>query len=476
MTNIDFNNNLIKQSSANKNSFDFYSQFGSETKLKSDYFTKSLMNPVLITKVRFDSLPLHSSLTYNNIQIIVGQEVPFDYINKIIFKSSIDQYDQFSWSGFVNADYMPSVVMKVGVGACGTYFITSDINKTIPSNTPYAANSIEFQNASIETSFCPTEVIIPRVIDGILISQLPSNGIVTFNNGFAINIDQTLIGIELDSLIYTPNLNYTGNDSFDWKVCFNKIDPNQCISNTSKFNISIPSQAISSSSAQSISLQPIQTSQGGGSITITNIQSSSSQTTSSSTITQSSTQTSFSTKSTTSEPTETLTTTAFDINKLKNNKSKPRTGVLSESDDKFSIEDPYSCGGDIYGFLEYSGNNENLEVMVKIKNKLNDQKYNLSTEFDISTGIYRAKIDYATIPESNYTITYSAKLKLSNKILGSGNYDANITNKCKVDQSASLSEEVNLPRTGGNEKSINLSLFIMFFIIYLAWSSLSKIV
>ena len=205
--------------------------------------------------------------------VISSTNIEFRYLG---FKSSIDEYDQFNWSGFVGSTYLPSVTMKVGVGGCGPIFNTNDIDKTTPFNTIYNLNSLIFENA---TSSQGPSCGFSGIFGGIYINSLPLSGLITYNSNTSITVGQVLTFAELDTVKYTPNTDFSGNDTFGWTACdldyFINSNVYGCIygSNISNFNITI---------------QPPIVSSGGGSIIITNTQSSSSTTNSTAEVTLSS--------------------------------------------------------------------------------------------------------------------------------------------------------------------------------------------
>ena len=455
-------NNSIKTSQAANNSYDFYSKFGTETKLTKEYFTKSLKNKNEFAKIRIDSLPLHSSLSLSNIPTQIGQEINFEEVNKLTFKSSIDEYDQFNWSGYVDSAYLPSVTMKVGVGG-----ISLNINVITPFNTPYNSNNLEFQSAVEALN------LTGFVYGGIKISSLPTNGVIKYNNGTIVNIYQAMTPIDLDSLVYIPNLNYVGMDQFQIHYC----SPQELVNNTNfcnttigSFSITIEPGIIASSSmisssaiSSSVSLSsvssitpivPLATS-AGGAITISNNQPTSSQNTTSS---------SSKPTSSTTTPEPSASTKIFDPKKLLNNKTKPSFGVLSSADDKAAIEDPYDCAGDVHGAVEYSGDYNNIEVKVNVQGKT---IYELPLEFDRKTGTYVAKVDYDIVSDGEYIINYKVISKLSSKTLDEASYKVFITQKCESVKEIIVENkvnEINLARTGGNQTLINLPLIIIIIV------------
>ena len=415
-------NNSIKTSQAANNSYDFYSKFGTETKLTKEYFTKSLKEKNKLSKIRIDSLPLHSSLKLNNNPTTVGQEINFEEITKLTFKSSIDEYDQFNWSGYYESSYLPTVTMKVGVGSCGNEFDTVDINRSTSPNTPYIFNSPTFASSTTYTN----NLCYLGIFGGIRINSLPLSGIITTGNGLPVIVGQAISIAELSTLNYTPNLNYSGTDTFEWYACdsdyFINFNYFECYSTLSNVNITIEPAT------------------GGGSITIT--------AQSILTLSSSSSSSNISTSSTTtSEPT--FTTKAFDPKKLSSGKAKPVFGVLSSADDTASVEDPYSCGGDIHGVVESSGGLDKIDVKVTIKA---NNSLDLLVDFDRKTGIYISKIDYNTLIPSNYYVTYKVVSKKTNKTLDEGLYKTYIKPNCD-----SKKEVINtnkpvkllLARTGG---------------------------
>ena len=465
MNNYNTANNSIKNSNASNNSYDFYSKFGTTTTLTKEYFTKSLKAETKLTKIRIDSLPLHSALNLDNNPIQVAQEINFDDVTKITFKSSIDEYDQFSWSGYVNSGYFPSVTMKVGVGT--SYFF---IDVTTPFNTPYLSNNSEFESTINGSNISISDGMAGSVIyvyGGVQISSLPTSGVITYNNGIPINAFQKLTPSELNSLVYTPNLNYIGTDQFLFALCM----PQSVIDSTPVCELPYGFYNI-------ITEVGTQTLNGGGTIVITNDQPSSPQPTTSSS-SESSSSSSLSLISQNSIiPEPTATTKIFDPNKLSTGKKKPSFGVLSSADDKAAIEDPYVCAGDIYGAVEYSGNYNNIDVKVKIEGKSN---YKLPVEFDRNNGSYVAKVDYNLVIEGDYNINYKVISKLTNKTLDEGNYKAFITQNCGPKKEilvvqqvkkaelpvVELEEGVALARTGGYLNLVNLPLIAIILLVIL---------
>ncbi len=172
---------------------------------------------------------------------------------------------------------------------------------------------------------------------------------------------------------------------------------------------------------------------------------------------------------------ETASTKIYDPLKLKKGKTKPSFGVLSSSDDKASVEDPYICGGDIHGYVDYSGDYKNVEIRVEIKDSVSGIVTNVPAELDPITHLYVAKIDYNSIKEANYDINYSVYSRLSNRILDQGAYSTFITQNCVVEKPALPNESVvALARTGGNSNTSNLSFIIALVLGLLSVTTFEK--
>ena len=165
-------------------------------------------------------------------------------------------------------------------------------------------------------------------------------------------------------------------------------------------------------------------------------------------------------------PTETASTKIYDPFKLKSGKMKPSFGVLSSIDDKASIEDPYVCSGDIHGYVDYSGDYSNVEVIVGIKDTVSGEVTNVPVTLDPITHLYVAKVDYSSVKESNYDINYSVYSRLSKRVLDQGNYSAFITQNCGVNKAIGQNEDVVvLARTGGASDISFGSRLILFLIL-----------
>ena len=169
------------------------------------------------------------------------------------------------------------------------------------------------------------------------------------------------------------------------------------------------------------------------------------------------------TQASTSSPTETASTKIYDPFKLNNGKKRPASGVLSSVDDKASIDDPYICGGDIHGYVDYSGDYNNVEVIVEIKDSVSGLVQSIPVVLDPIDHLYVAKIDYRIIKESNYDIKYSVYSKFNKKLLDQGNYSAFITKNCGTKKV----ENITLARTGGKSNLTNIS-FVLAFILGIA--------
>lgn len=151
---------------------------------------------------------------------------------------------------------------------------------------------------------------------------------------------------------------------------------------------------------------------------------------------------------------------------------RPNFTISNEADDRAAIKDPYSCGGNIYGSVEYAGDYSNIEVLVNLAGQMN---YNLPVEFNEVIGTYTAKIDYSLIKEDNYDINYQIVSKISSKKLDEGFYSVFISNKCGQDESkidnpkikpdGILADKGYLVRTGGAQGSNNLIIILSIMLI-----------
>ena len=154
---------------------------------------------------------------------------------------------------------------------------------------------------------------------------------------------------------------------------------------------------------------------------------------------------------------------SFNPSKLQNGKKLPVTGVLAGADDKLAIEDPYTCGGNVHGSVEYSGDYDNIIVSVTALNNLTNITYTLPVDFNKSSHLYEAKVNYKELTEADYKVTYSAINKNSKELLDKHSYPAFITQNCS---------KLQLARTGGAPNVVDLAYGAMMMVGFLGCISL----
>jgi hypothetical protein len=96
--------------------YDFYVKHDTDFTLSTPYFQNFLTSSNTLTKVRIDTLPNHSTLKLDGVQVKEGQEIDTNQLSKLVLHPYVDEYETYTWSGFDGNGYLPPVSMKVGVG------------------------------------------------------------------------------------------------------------------------------------------------------------------------------------------------------------------------------------------------------------------------------------------------------------------------------------------------------------------------
>lgn len=106
--------------------------------------------------------------------------------------------EEFTWFYAAGAvDDLDSIASTVATAAA--------IGKTVVKNSVLAFENADFRDSDDNS------------LTKIRISTLPQQG--TFQvNGNAVTLNQEILNVDFPSLTYTPNENYTGDDSFEWEA------------------------------------------------------------------------------------------------------------------------------------------------------------------------------------------------------------------------------------------------------------------
>ena len=154
------------------------------TSVTIDVLSNDQLNGALARPAAVINFPLHGSTTWVNNQIVYVPDT--DYCGNDAFAYEI-----------CNANGCDTAIVTITV-TCGntgaTRLVAVDDRFSTPKNTAYG--------------FKPTrnDTIVGTLTEVSLITN-PSHGVISF--------------VGLDSLIYTPNFNYCGNDTFDYRICNN---------------------------------------------------------------------------------------------------------------------------------------------------------------------------------------------------------------------------------------------------------------
>jgi hypothetical protein len=199
-----FETKSIKTTASQK--YDFYVKYDTDFVLSIDYFQDYITPKKNLTKVRIDTLPNHSTLKLDGVQVVEGQEINMLELNNLVLHPFVDQYETYSWSGFDGFTYLPSISMKIGVG------VTIDpemavIIKTTPINTALNFTQTDFINNFTEAA--PSN----GPLGSITVISLPTNGILKLG-ATNVGINDVILTINLGSLSFEPDNNFSGNTSF----------------------------------------------------------------------------------------------------------------------------------------------------------------------------------------------------------------------------------------------------------------------
>jgi hypothetical protein len=199
-----YETNSIKTTASQK--YDFYAKYNTDLVLGADYFQNFIKTDSALTKVRIDTLPNHSTLKLQGIQVVEGQEINTSELNNLVLHPYVDEYETYTWSGYDGTTYLPAISMKVGVGISFDPEM-ANIIRTIPINTTLAFTQADFTNNFTEAS--PSN----GPLQSITVLSLPTNG--TLKRGTTnVGINEVILTSNLGTLNFVPDNNFAGNTTF----------------------------------------------------------------------------------------------------------------------------------------------------------------------------------------------------------------------------------------------------------------------
>lgn len=135
-------NSLENYYSQNTPAYNFYAKYNFDNKFQSKNFIKQVGKENGMTKIKIQELPLHSKFILDGKPISIGQEIPTEDINNIIFNPYVDELDSIVWSAFDGTKYLATLVTKIGVGSGGggggapSSFVTIAVEKLTTNHLP----------------------------------------------------------------------------------------------------------------------------------------------------------------------------------------------------------------------------------------------------------------------------------------------------------------------------------------------------
>jgi len=166
----------------------------------------------LLAKIRIVSLPTHGSLTWNNLPVILNQEINRADINLLKYTPNITFVgtDGFLWRASDGTDYSPmtaQVIINVSSGNSAP--IISNFSKITSRNQIIYFTVSDFTNAYTDAD--NNELV------KIKITQLPSKGELFLDNVLVV-LNQEINRLDLSKLTYRPVYDYYGSDAFSWNA------------------------------------------------------------------------------------------------------------------------------------------------------------------------------------------------------------------------------------------------------------------
>lgn len=191
-----------------------------------------------LVKVKIVSFPRYGHLKLSGVNIATNQEINAEELDNLTYVpvQNWTGNDDFVWTGFDGLCYPePSTASFVTLEVKQGLFV-SNISKQISINTDIPFMLAEFKNKF----FDPDNITLSKV----KITSLPQYGTLKFS-GSSVVAGQEIDAVDLGNLVYTPDINWAGNDIFNWKGSNGvSYSPNEAVVNIAVSNVTSGASSI----------------------------------------------------------------------------------------------------------------------------------------------------------------------------------------------------------------------------------------
>jgi hypothetical protein len=192
------------------------------TFLASDFgFTDAHDNPPnALQAVIIETLPANGTLKLNGIDVTANQTILASDLSNLVYTPNADfngtdgfTFDVRDDGGTALGGHDTSTnaaLMSISVVSVNDAPTAAASARTIDEDTPvnFAASDFHFTDAHDNPS---------NALQAVVIGALPGSGTLTLN-GHAVAANDTILATDLANLVYTPNLNFNGSDTFTFAV------------------------------------------------------------------------------------------------------------------------------------------------------------------------------------------------------------------------------------------------------------------
>jgi hypothetical protein len=173
-------------------------------------FTGAFSTPYNLSKVKITALPTQGSLKLNGVDVALNQEIDAAQLSNLSFVPVADFNGNvtFNWKGFNGTSYTAlDLVASLTVNSVNDLPTLSNVLKSGDEDT-----SITFTTSDFGNHF--------NDVDGDNLSKIKITGLATHGTlklgSIGVSVGQEIDATELSNLVYTPNLDYNGSDTFSW--------------------------------------------------------------------------------------------------------------------------------------------------------------------------------------------------------------------------------------------------------------------
>ena len=164
----------------------------------------------VLNQIQVVSLPANGLLKLNNVNITAGQVISVASLASITYTPNLNYNgsDTFNWNGFDGTTYAATAApVNITITPVNDPPVVSSIAKAGSEDAVIPFTSTDFTNRFTDVD--------GNTLTQIQVVSLPANGVLKLN-GANVSSGQVIVLADLANVTYTPNLNYNGNDTFNW--------------------------------------------------------------------------------------------------------------------------------------------------------------------------------------------------------------------------------------------------------------------